>query len=122
MTQDIHLHFSCLYTSSQNGKNEEKIRTTNYSHYSLSCFCSRLFFISCSLDVHLSHANGVSVIMKARFVGDSASRQDSVDCGNTFSLMVKLATIRMVLNLVISKFWCIHQLDVKNAFLQENHS
>lgn len=36
--------------------------------------------------------------------------------------MVKLATIRVVLSLALSKSWSIHQLDVKNAFLQGNLS
>ncbi|GJR70492.1 ribonuclease H-like domain-containing protein [Tanacetum coccineum] len=41
----------------------------------------------------------------------------SVDFDETFSPVVKSATIRMVLSLVVSRQWPIHQLDVKNAFL-----
>nr|GEW39004.1 mitogen-activated protein kinase homolog MMK2 [Tanacetum cinerariifolium] len=44
-------------------------------------------------------------------------RPAGVDFHETFSLVVKLATIRMVLSLVVSRQWHIHQLDVKNAFL-----
>ncbi|GJV21312.1 ribonuclease H-like domain-containing protein [Tanacetum coccineum] len=43
----------------------------------------------------------------------------SVDFDETFSLVVKPATIRTVLSLVVSRQWPIHQLDVKNAFLNE---
>jgi len=35
----------------------------------------------------------------------------------TFSPVVKPATIRTVLSITISQSWTIHQLDVKNAFL-----
>ncbi|GKC77980.1 ribonuclease H-like domain-containing protein [Tanacetum coccineum] len=42
---------------------------------------------------------------------------NGIDCDNTFSLVVKLATIRIVLSIDVSRSWPIHQLDVKNAFL-----
>nr|GFA25467.1 hypothetical protein [Tanacetum cinerariifolium] len=54
---------------------------------------------------------------KARLVGDGRSQQVRIDCAETFSPVVKPATIRVVLSLPLSKSWSIHQLDVKNAFL-----
>ncbi|GKA30076.1 ribonuclease H-like domain-containing protein [Tanacetum coccineum] len=54
---------------------------------------------------------------KARLVANGRSQQFGVDCNETFSPVVKLATIRMVLSLALSRNWPIHQLDVKNAFL-----
>ncbi|GJY05740.1 ribonuclease H-like domain-containing protein [Tanacetum coccineum] len=42
---------------------------------------------------------------------------ECVDVDETFSLVVKLGTIRTVLSLVASRHWSVHQLDVKNAFL-----
>jgi hypothetical protein len=40
-----------------------------------------------------------------------------VDYDETLSLVVKPATVRMVLALAVSRTWPIQQLDVKNAFL-----
>ena len=48
------------------------------------------------------------------FFADLASRNDYDE---TFSHVVKSATIRVVLTLALSRSWPIHQLDVKNAFL-----
>jgi hypothetical protein len=43
-----------------------------------------------------------------------------VDFDETFSPVVKPATVRTVLSLALSRQWPVHQLDVKNAFLHGN--
>ena len=45
------------------------------------------------------------------------TQRSGVDYDETFSPVVKPATVRAVLSLGLSRFWPVHQLDVKNAFL-----
>ncbi|GJU68024.1 ribonuclease H-like domain-containing protein [Tanacetum coccineum] len=66
---------------------------------------------------HKFHADGTLSRYKARLVANGSSQQLGVDFDETFSPVVKPATIRTVLSLVVSRRWPIHQLDVKNAFL-----
>ncbi|GJU62261.1 ribonuclease H-like domain-containing protein [Tanacetum coccineum] len=63
------------------------------------------------------NADGSLNRYKARLVANGHSQQQGIDCDETFSPVVKPATIRTVLSLVISRDWPIHQLDVTNAFL-----
>ncbi|GKB87390.1 ribonuclease H-like domain-containing protein [Tanacetum coccineum] len=53
---------------------------------------------------------------------NGSSQQLGVDFDETFSPVVKPATIRTVLSLAVSRKWPIHQLDVKNAFLNDDLS
>jgi hypothetical protein len=67
--------------------------------------------------VHTKKSNGSFERYKAHLVGDDMSQIEGVDCDETFSPVVKLAMIHIVLAIAISKSWCIHQLDVQSAFL-----
>jgi len=66
---------------------------------------------------HKEKSNGSFERHKARLVGNGAGQQVGIDCGETFSSVVKPATICTILSISLSKAWFIHQLDVKNAFL-----
>jgi len=66
---------------------------------------------------HKYHADGSLARHKARWVVCGFSQQYDIDYDETFSPIVKPATIRIVLSIAASSSWPIHQLDVKNAFL-----
>nr|GEW31248.1 putative ribonuclease H-like domain-containing protein [Tanacetum cinerariifolium] len=66
---------------------------------------------------HKFHAGGTLGRYKAQLVANGSSQQLEVDFDETFSPVVKPATIHTVLSLVVSRQWLIYQLDVKNAFL-----
>nr|GFC38439.1 ribonuclease H-like domain-containing protein [Tanacetum cinerariifolium] len=66
---------------------------------------------------HKFHANGTLSRYKARLVANGSNQQQGIDVDETFSPVVKPAIICTVLSLAISRKWPIHQLDVKNAFL-----
>jgi hypothetical protein len=54
---------------------------------------------------------------KARWVLQGFTQRLEVDYDETFSPVVKSATVHMVLAIATSRDWTIQQLDVKNTFL-----
>ncbi|WVZ64382.1 hypothetical protein U9M48_013903 [Paspalum notatum var. saurae] len=62
-------------------------------------------------------ADGTIDRYKARLVAKGFKQRYGINYEDTFSPVVKVATIRTMLSIAISNGWCLRQLDVKNAFL-----
>jgi histone deacetylase 1/2 len=62
-------------------------------------------------------SNGTIDRYKSRLVAKGFKQRYGIDYDDTFSLVVKHATIHIILSLVASQNWVLRQLDGKNAFL-----
>ncbi|KAH9735881.1 protein kinase domain-containing protein [Citrus sinensis] len=62
-------------------------------------------------------ADGEVEKYKARLVAQGFTQTYGIDYEETFALMAKLNSIQVLLSLAVNLDWELHQLDVKNAFL-----
>ncbi|GAA0143947.1 transmembrane signal receptor [Lithospermum erythrorhizon] len=72
--------------------------------------CKWVYRVKLNLDNSISR-------YKARLVAQGFKQQHGLDFDQTFSPVVKPASIRTVLTIVVVNNWELRQLDVKNAFL-----
>ena len=63
------------------------------------------------------NSDGLVSRYKARFVAKGFHQTHGIDYTKTFSPVVKVSTIRVVLSLAILNQWVVRQVDVNNIFL-----
>lgn len=66
------------------------------------------------------NADGTVLKLRAQLVARGNEHEEGVGFLETFSPVVRTATIRMVLHVAVTKKWSIKQLDVQNAFLHDD--
>ena len=74
--------------------------------------------IGCKWVYKVKHnADGSISRYKARLVAKGYAQTYGIDFEETFSTISKMAIVRAIISLAVSKHWKSHQMDVKNAFL-----
>lgn len=63
------------------------------------------------------NAEGKIERYKARLVAKGYTQKYGVDYGDTFAPVVKINTIRILVLIVVNKYWQLRPFDVKSAFL-----
>ncbi|GAA0151735.1 transmembrane signal receptor [Lithospermum erythrorhizon] len=56
---------------------------------------------------------------KARLVVKGYNQIEDLDYFDSFSLVAKLVTVRLVLAIATSKGWLLHQMNINNAFFHD---
>ena len=74
--------------------------------------------IGCKWVYKIKHnAYGLVSRYKARLVAKGYAQTYGIDFEETFNPVAKMAIVRAIISLAASKHWKLHQMDVKNAFL-----
>ena len=72
--------------------------------------CKWVFIVKCKADGSIER-------YKARLVAKGFTQTYGIDYQETFASMAKISSIRILLSFVVNFNWPLHQLDIRNAFL-----
>ncbi len=63
------------------------------------------------------NASGFASRYKARLVAKGYAQTHGIDYEETYNLVAKMTTIRVIIVMATIKGWSLNQMDVKNVFL-----
>ncbi len=63
------------------------------------------------------NTNGFVSKYKTRLVTKGYAQTYGIDYEETYSLVVKMTTVKAIIAMAVAKGWSLHQMDVKNVFL-----
>ena len=66
------------------------------------------------------NSDGIINKYKARLVAKGFLQTPGLDFNETFSPVIKAATIRIILTMAVSNDWLLRQVDINNAFLNDD--
>jgi hypothetical protein len=79
--------------------------------------------IGCKWAYKVKHnVDGFVSRYKARLVAKGYAQTYGIDYEETYSPVIKMTTIRVIIVMVAAKRWFLHQMDVKNVFLHLHKS
>jgi len=98
---------------------EEEYSALKQNHtWNLVPFSKDMNLFSCKWVFRIKYnANGSILKYKVTLVAKGFHQTPGVNYTETFSLVVKVSTIRVLFSLAVSFVWDIQQVDVNNVFL-----
>jgi Reverse transcriptase (RNA-dependent DNA polymerase) len=64
------------------------------------------------------NSDGTIERYKARLIAKGYTQTYGIDYEETFTPVEKMNTVRILLSVAVNQKWTLHQMDVKNTFLQ----